>query len=197
MKRIILTTIVLLLCASNIVLAQEAELHGVLDVTYQSKYIWRGFDIYNDKSAIQPSVDLDLYGTGFGLNVMGHRANSGKQELGERWDYTLYYGSSLYQNETYQTNYRLAYVYYNYPDRSASSNDTMDLQEIHGVFSWPQLLGIEGLVPTYCIVKDWPSSSGSLIGSKSGTTGTASGFAHIFMLDYRLPVPGFLPDAPE
>jgi len=197
MKRIILATIVLLMCASSIVLAQEAELHGVLDLTYQSKYIWRGFDIFGDRSAIQPSVDLDLYGTGFGLNVMGHMANSGGHGTDDRWDYTLYYGNSLYPNETYQTNYRLDYVYYNYPDKSASSHDTTDLQEINSILSWPRLLGVEGLVPTYVLVKLWPSQSSTAVGADSSSTGTASGFAHIFMLDYALPVTGFLPDVPE
>ena len=56
--------------------AQEGELHGSIGVTYQSKYIWRGFDIYDDKSAIEPFVDLDLYGTGWGISATGHRANA-------------------------------------------------------------------------------------------------------------------------
>jgi len=177
-------------------LAQQGELHGVVDLTYQSKYVWRGFDIYNDKSAIQPSVDLDLYGTGFGLNVTGHMANSGGHGTDDRWDYSMYYGDSLYPDETYQTNYRLAYVYYNYPEWSMSSHDTIDLQEIHTVLSWPNIFP-GGIVPGYVLVKMWPSQSSTAVGAASSTSGTASGFAHIFTFDYPLAVTGFLPDVPE
>ena len=40
----------------------EEDIHGSVGITYQSKYIWRGFDVFNDKSAIQPEIDLDLFG---------------------------------------------------------------------------------------------------------------------------------------
>ena len=76
--------------------AQQPELHGSFNVTYLSKYIWRGFDIYNDKSGVEASVDLDLFGTGFGLNVIAHRANSSGFENTERWDYNLYYYNQLF-----------------------------------------------------------------------------------------------------
>jgi len=182
---------------SGFLAAQTEELHGTVDLTYQSKYIWRGFDIFGDKSAIQPSVDIDLYGTGFGLNVMGHMANSGEHGTDDRWDYSLYYCSSLYPEQTYQTDYRVAYVYYNYPERSMSGHDTIDLQELNTAFSWPKILGVEGLVPTYVLVKLWPAQSSTAVGADSSSTGTASGFAHIFMLDYPVSVAGFLPDVPE
>jgi hypothetical protein len=203
MKKVILLIAVILLSAAGLVHAQEGELTGTVDVTYLSKYIWRGFDIYDDKSAIQPSIDLDLYGTGFGICVMGHRANSGEYENGERWDYTLYYGNSLYEGEDYETLYRLAYVYYNYPDMSSHATDSTVLQELQMVLSWPKICPA-GIVPSYVLVKLWPSNSGSAVGSKAvlpGTTtpstGTASGFAHIFMLDYGMSIEGLLPEIPE
>jgi len=191
MKQIVLLAAIVLMAATVPVQAQ-GELHGAVELTYQSKYVWRGFDIYDDKSAIQPSVNLDLYGTGFGISAMGHRANSDEFENGERWDYTLFYKNALFGDESYATQYMVGWVYYNYPDHSRK---IADLQEIHTVFSWPKILPVEGLVPTYVLVKLWPSNSGSLVGSRAG--GTASGFAHIFMLDYSLPVEGFLPDVPE
>jgi len=193
MKQKVLLAAIVLLAATALVQAQD-ELHGSVEVTYLSKYIWRGIDIYGDKSAIQPSVNLDLYGTGFGISAMGHRANSSEYEDGERWDYTLFYKNAFFGGESYATQYMLGWVYYNFPDMK---NDTADLQEIHAVLSWPEILPVEGLVPTYVLVKLWPSYSDSLCGSGSGTVGTASGFAHIFMLDYALPIEGFLPDVPE
>ena len=95
----------------------------------------------------------------------------------------------------------LGWRYFYFPDApldgmAPGTSGDIDLQEIHAVMSWPQILPVEGLVPTYVLVKLWPAESGSFVGS-GGPAGTASGFAHIFMLDYSLPVEGFLPDVPE
>jgi len=197
MKQIVLFVAIILMAAAVPVRAQ-GELHGAVDVTFQTKYIWRGIDVYDDTSAIQPSVNLDLYGTGFGVSVMGHRANSSGFEDQERWDYTVYYKNALFGDESYATQYMLGWVYYNFPDAplEVAPGMSIDVQEIHAVLSWPQILPVEGLVPTYVLVKLWPSESGSLVGS-GGPPGTASGFAHIFMLDYGLPIEGLLPDVPE
>ena len=200
MKQIVLLAAIIVMAATVPVQAQ-GELHGVIDVTYQSKYLWRGIDIYDDKSAIQPSVILDLYGTGFGISVEGHRANSSEFETTERWDYTLFYKNALFADESYATQYMIGWRYFHFPDApldgmSPGASGDIDLQEIHAVMSWPQILPVEGLVPTYVLVKLWPAESGSFVGS-GGPAGTASGFAHIFMLDYALPVEGFLPDVPE
>ena len=192
-KQGILLAAVFLFCAMGFAQAQDSELHGSVDLTYQSKYIWRGFDIYGDKSAVQPSLDLDLFGTGFGVNVMGHRANSSGYETAERWDYTLYYQNMMFPDQAHALMYRLGWVYYNYPDMSPSD---ADLQEIHTILSLPKAIP-GGIVPSYALVKLWPNSSRSMVGSKSELGGTASGFAHIFMLDYPLTVGGILPDTPE
>jgi hypothetical protein len=199
MERKILVTAVVLMAIGGIVQAQDSELHGSVDFTFQSKYIWRGFDVYGDKSAMQPSIDLDLFGTGLGANIMGHRANSSGHEISERWDYTLYYQNGLFQEETYAMMYRLGWVYYNYPQHNP--NDA-DLQEMHAVLSFPKMCPT-GIVPTYVLVKLWPNSSGSYVSKKADlstllpSSGTASGWAHIFMLDYPLTVGGILPDTPE
>ena len=192
MGRKILVTVVFLLAIVGIAQAQDSELHGSFDLTYQSKYIWRGFDIYGDKSAVQPSLDLDLFGTGLGVNIMGHRANSSGYEAAERWDYTLYYQNGLFQDEAYALMYRLGWVYYNFPQHNP---EDIDLQEMHAILSLPKMCPT-GIVPSYCLVKLWPNSSGSLVGAPR-SNGTASGWAHIFMLDYPLTIGGVLPDTPE
>lgn len=193
MKKGILAVAVVLFAAAGVVQAQDGDLHGAIGVDYGSKYIWRGFDVYDDHSAIHPFIDLDLFGTGFGFTALGHRANSSGFENFERWDYILYYQNSMFDGERYATNYRLGYMYYNYPDLSSHATGSFDLQELHAIFSWPNLLPIEGLVPTYVLVKLWPSNSGTVPGNAfipglTSPNGTASGFAHIFMLDYGISV---------
>jgi len=185
MKKRILLAVVVLLAAAASANAEEGKLSGTIDVTYVSSYIWRGFDVYGPggHSAIQPSINVDLYGTGFGTKVWMSRANSSGYEDGERWDYTLYYYNKLFDDEAYATNYTVSWVYYSYPD---SSKHTYDLQEANLILSWPKIFP-GGLVPGYILIHLWPSSSNSNVSQ-------AVGWAHIFTLDYPWAVPGFMPD---
>jgi hypothetical protein len=189
----ILLAAVILVGTAGLAQAFDGVPHGVVDVTYQTRYLWRGFRVYEDKSAIQAGVDVDLYGTGFGIGATAHRANSSGFENAERWDYTLYYQNALFNGERYATNYRVGWLYYNYPDEP---DHNYDLEELQAVLSWPNIFPA-GVVPSYAIVKLWPYSSGSMVGSGSPMGGTASGWLHIFMLDYGLPLVGVLPDVPE
>jgi hypothetical protein len=172
------------------------SLDGTVGVTYDTMYVWRGFRVFDNKSATHFLADLSLGNTGFGISVFGHRANSGgKDPAGvrfeklERWDYTLYYQNALFGGQNYVTNFRVGYVYYNYPHQNRA--ESTDLQEIHTVLSWPKILGIDGLCPSYVLVKLWPSYSDSPLPDAS------SGFAHILMLDYGFTVPGIIPQIPE
>ncbi len=190
MKKVALPIIVILLAATGLAQEQKGGLHGVVDVTYLSKNVWRGLDVYNDKSGIQPSVTFDLWGTGLGFQVHSSRANSSGYEGAEWLRYYLFYDNVLCADQPCQTNYRLGYFYYNFPDNfnalPDSSSDLLDAQEMHLVLAWPRLLPVKGLVPAYVLVKLWPAHSDSFVGSRSPLGGTASGFAHIFMLDYGL-----------
>jgi hypothetical protein len=187
-KKGILLIAVILLSTAGLIEAQGGELHGVVDVTYLSKYIWRGVDIYGDKSAIQPSIDLDLYQTGFGMNVMAHRANSDMYENAERWDFTSYYHNTLFEDETYATNYTVGLVYYNFPD---NSKETRDWQEVFASLSWPKICPF-GVVPSYAIVHLWPSETTS-----SSIHRASAGAVHVVGLSYDLTAPGFLEGIPE
>jgi hypothetical protein len=200
MKQKVLFAAIVLLVTTALVQAQ-GELHGSLDVTYQSKYLWRGIDVYGDKSAIQPTIMLDLYGTGFGFMMEGHRANSSGFETTERWDPTLFYKNAAFMDESYAMQYMVWWRYFYFPDApldglAAGASGDIDLQEAAAIMSFPKILEVEGLVPSYVLVKLWPAESGTFVGS-GGPAGTASGFAHIFMLDYGMPIEDLLPDMPE
>ncbi len=68
-KEGVLLVAVLLLGAAGLVQAQDEALGVTADATWVSKYIWRGFDLLDDKGAFQPSVDVDLFGSGWSVNV--------------------------------------------------------------------------------------------------------------------------------
>jgi len=192
-KKQMLLIVVLLLGTTGIALAQDAQIHGAVGLTYQSSYIWRGFDFFAENhSAIEPFIDLKCPNSGFGLTVVGHRAINPDFGNGERWDYNPYYVGSMFADEAYAVNYRIGYVYYNYPDYP---DQWYDLQELHTILSFPKLLNVKGLVPSYVLVKLWPSNHDSLAGARGADS--ASGFAHIFMLDYPLAIKGFMPETPE
>lgn len=192
-KNGILLVAVILLSTVGLVQAQEGELHGTFDITYLNNYIWRGFDIYeDDHSAIQPSIDLDLYGTGFGVNILMSRANGSGYENAEELDVTLHYSNSLFESETYATDYKVGWVYYTFPDEPRSGSTTgqaADMQELFAALSLPEICPA-GIVPSYTIVCMWPSEGGSSV-SENG------GWAHIFGLGYDLTVAGLVPDIPE
>ena len=202
MKKAMLLSTVILLAFMSSGYAQDAEMQGTFKLEYSGKYIWRGFNVFGAKSAIHPTLDLFFPNSSIGFSVEGHRANSSEYEIAERWDYSLYYLGKMFAGETYEMNYRLAYVYYNFPQQSSHTRGdnpiddpigftldcgTFDLQEGHAVMSFPKILGVENLVPTYVLVKLMPVNSGTVVGAKSPSGGTSSGFAHIFMLDYAVP----------
>ena len=117
MKKTTIALVVLASCA--LVQAQGLNvggnsITGSVGVELQSLYMWRGFDVYADKSAVQISGDFSLVGTGFGMSVLGHQANSGGSATGvpsmvnsERWDYTPYYQGVLFNESQMMTQYRL------------------------------------------------------------------------------------------
>ncbi len=189
-KKAILLTVVILLSVGALAQAQERKLSGTVDVTYLSKYIWRGFDLYDDDhSAIQPSIDIDFYDTGFGMSVLMSRANQSGFENAEWWIYTLYYKNTAFEDETYATDYKVGWGYYNFPD---SSHKVGDLQEFFASLSWPKLCPF-GVVPSYTAIYMWPAKSDSLINQVVDV----SGWIHIFGLGYDLTVPELIPEIPE
>lgn len=187
-KEFLLATVVLLGFVCPLLLAAEGELHGFTGITYDTKYVWRGITVYGDKSAIHPFIDLDLMGTGFHFEIVAHRANSSGYENAERWDYSPYYLGAFAIDQRWETRYKVGWRYFNYPDNSSHTRASVDLQEVYAGFVFPRLFGVQGLVPGYVIVKGWPSNSGTVCGAANPRGGTYSGFAHVFMLDYALPV---------
>ena len=184
----VLLTAVTLLSLAGLAQAEEKELGITFDTTYVSKYIWHGFNFYgHDNSAVQPSLDVDLWGTGFGMVLWNSLATrSGSRDL-EEFDYILYYGNSTFEDTAYTMDYTVSWLYYDFFD--APTRDS-DLQELAAQFSWPNLLPA-GIVPSYYVGKLWPARSGSVALKDIG------GWVHVLGLGHDCTVPGILPGGDE
>lgn len=184
---IVLVTAMVLFSAG---FAYAGEVTTTIDASWTSKYIWRGFDKYNDRAAFQPSANFD-FNNGWSFNVWASYAGaSGSTHVddagepigddvstvnGTEWDYTITYANSWWDGESYATNYAASWVFYDYPDMA--SNDA-DFQEFNFAFAWPDLCPY-GVVPSYIYAHMWPSEGG-------GAVRGAGGPIHIFSLNYGL-----------
>ncbi|MFA6186189.1 MAG: TorF family putative porin [Phycisphaerae bacterium] len=143
-----------LICAGTFAFAQtdplpkESPKLGItLDATWVSKYIWHGQDLYDDHAAFQPSIDLDLFGTGFSVNVWESSACSDGFVDSEELDYSVAYENSFFKDSAFKTDYEIRWLYYDY---FRISSDKADAQEFDFSFSWPEILPF-GLTPTYML----------------------------------------------
>lgn len=198
-KQGILLAVVILFGVAGFASAQDGELGGSFDLTYQGKYLWRGVDWFADKSGIQSTLDLDMGDTGLGIQVMGHRANASGFEDWERWDYNLHYSNQLCSGEPCAMDWTVGWVYYNFPDAPTSGAPRTakvpgagaDWQELFATASWPEICPF-GTLPSYTIVHMWPSESETASAARD-----IEGWAHIFAIGYDWTVEGILPDTPE
>lgn len=170
---------ILALCMqmTNIAVGAAGPLGVDLDATYVSKYMWRGYDLFNDRGAFQPSINADLFGTGFSANVWASiPAGSGSEDLTEL-DYTLSYAFSLFADEAYALDICANYIYFDY----IKLNHMADCHEIGVGASMPNLIRVAdiALVPSYYMGHIWPNSSG---------VDDVAGAFHVLGLGFDLPV---------
>ena len=123
--------------------AQPVKVTGV-SVDYTSKYMWRGFSLFGSQSAVQPNLDIALFGdSGFGLNIWGSIPNgsttlsdgSGVQSWTEM-DYTLSWGTSFFSDSPMQIDFGTNFIYFDYPKEGS----TWDVWEIGASADLPNLL---------------------------------------------------------
>ena len=147
-------TVVILLLTADFALpqgmpngkAEEGELGVTVDLTYSSKWLTKGAYGYGGHGALFKTIDLDLYGTGLGLKVTHRNATSSGYVDKQRFDYRPYYKSTLFEGETYATNYNISVGYEHYTGLARDVANTT--YEWIFVFSWPNIIP-EGIVPKY------------------------------------------------
>ncbi len=163
---------------SGFAAAGDSKQLGIdLDMTYVSKYMWRGYDLYHDRGAFQPSINADLFGTGLSANIWSSiPAGSGNEDLTEL-DYTLTYAFRVFDDQVYAFDVFTNFIYFDY----IKLNHMADCHEFGIGAAMPNLIraGDIALVPSYYMGKIWPNSS--------GVDNVAGGF-HVLGLSLDLPI---------
>jgi hypothetical protein len=139
----------------------EKDYTFTFDATFMSKYIWRGFDLFDDHAAWQPSLDFQME-NGLGAKVWASYAGGSGNVDATEYDYTLYYGNSVME-DCYKTNYKVGWRYYDFIDRGSKPSVTHDHsgddQELFLEFDMPQLIG-NGFTPHGAIYHMWQARHG-------------------------------------
>jgi peptidoglycan hydrolase CwlO-like protein len=166
---------------------EQGDLEVTFDSTWVSKYIWHGFDLLDDKAAWQPSINVDLWDTGFSFNVWASYAGSSGTDRvstvnATEWNYTVSYGNTMFEDKRYQADWSVSWIYYDYPDMPS---EDADAQEFNMSMEFPNLCPI-GTVPHYTFGRIWPSKG-------DGAVADIGGWFHEFGISYDWAVEGFLP----
>ena len=168
-------------------MAEGKELDITFDATYLSRFIDKGFDCYGDNhSGIQSSIDIDLYDTGFGVNVRWFRANSSGFENDEKLDYRLYYYNSFFEGEAHAMDYKISWIYHNFTD---GPRKTANSQEVEAEFEWPEICPW-GITPRYIVSSEWPAGS-------NYDNRNEGGWVHVFGIGYDLCISSLLGNGAE
>lgn len=150
------------------------HLEAELNISFVSKYLWRGYDVLDDHGAVQPWFTLDLFQTGFSLSVWGSFALSKGYEDLDELDYTLAWEESFCQDKV---ELLVNYLYYDYPNTDSELSDS---QEVGLGLSFPGVasLGPGSFTPSWYCGYVFPYDS----------DGPQEGWFNIFGLGYDVPV---------
>ncbi len=179
MRKMVLLIIALLLTTATLVEAQENKLGITLDLTYVSKWMSKGVEAYGQQGGLFKTIDLDFYGTGFGVKVTHRNSTSSGNVDNQRFDYRPYYRSRLFEDKPYVTKYNISLGYEHYPGLARNVSNTTF--EWIFAFSWPEIF-TNGIVPTYIAHYEYPAGS-------HYNFAFITGWVHRFILGYDIPVP--------
>ena len=178
-KKMILVLFVAALVLAQSVQAEEGKLGVSFDLTYTSKWLSKGAEGYGQKGGLFKTIDIDLYGTGFGVKVTHRNATSSGYVDKQRFDYRPYYKSRLFEDTPWATNYNISVGYEHYPGLARHKANTTF--EWVFAFSWPNILPA-GFIPSYITHYEYPAESGEAYNH-------ITGWVHRFGLSYDLSVP--------
>jgi len=151
-----------------------------LDFTYVSKWLSKGVEAYGSQGGLFKTLDIDIYGTGFGIKTTHRNATGSGFVDSQRFDFRPYYKNTAFEGETYATIYNISVGYEYYPGLARNRSNTT-FEWIFS-FSWPNILPGK-LVPGYKAHYEY--GAGRSYKNQSGAN-IPSGWVHRFLLGYDL-----------
>ena len=159
-------------------LEAEKQLGVTFDLTYMSKWLSKGAEAYGSRGGLFETVDVDFYGSGFGVKVTHRSATASGYVNSSRFDYRPYYKNKLFTDSKYVMNYDISVGYEHYYKISpANANTTW---EWIFAFSWPKLIGY-GFTPKYIAHYEYPAKSNRNFRNRAG-------WAHRFIMGYDMKI---------
>lgn len=179
-KAVLLSTAIMLFAATfTLAEAQEDKKLGVtFDLTYMSKWMSKGSEGYGQQGALFKTIDVDWFGTGFGVKVTHRNATASGYVDKQRFDYRPYYKNQMFKGTRWATNYNISAGYEHYPGLARNVSNTT--WEWIYAFSWPNILK-GGLVPSYIAHYEYPAG-------RNYDHHDVAGWVHRFGLGYDLEV---------
>ena len=191
MKRMAVMLVLCGLAASAIAQDWTEGWTTTLDLSYTCKYMWRGFNVYDDAGAYQPSIDFQ-HESGFGLNLwMSYPDRDGSTDMldsrvdAAELDYTVYYNAKAWEGNCWETDYTFGWRYYDFYKHSSHNADT---QEVFLEGEMPQLTGTS-VIPHFGIYQYWPAHG-------DGDNRDVDGTFYLMGFSYLLPTEEQLPELP-
>ncbi len=158
--------------------AEQEKLNVTFDLSYWSKWLSKGIEAYGSQGGLFKTIDIDFYGTGFGLRVTHRNATGSGYVDQQRIDYRPYLKGLLFDGTRHLMKYDLSVEYESYTGLSRHKANTT--YEWINSFSWPNLLPY-GLVPGYIFHYEYPAFHGDANRKNVG-------WVHRFLLGYDMKV---------
>ncbi len=131
-----------------------AEVSTSGNITYVTKYIWRGFDLApSGEPAIQGGISIDT-GKGIALDIWGSYAQDSDSQLDEL-DYTLSWSGQVTESLEMSAGYTL----YTFPSVVSAAEAQTESREAFIGFAFPEAF----MSPSLTFYNDWEDGDGTYI----------------------------------
>src|SRR3972149_2393151 len=159
MKKVLmfLATVVLFCSSAGFGAEAEKKIGVTFQLDYLSQWLSKGVPAYGKQGAVFETIDLDLWGSGFGVQVTHRSATSSGYVDKQRIDYRPYYKGKVFEGERHQIDYDISAGYEHYYGLSKEKANTT-WEWIYS-FAFPNLLP-KGFTPKYIAHYESPAMSG-------------------------------------
>lgn len=158
MKYLIIGLFIQLLFSASVKASEESDLSIKLELTYATKYVSRGYELWDGDPAIQPNIllhdtGLHLYGGWWASLAAKDSCIDAYGDLCANWNeynyYAGYYGTWLKESRL-QTEYDINYTYIDYYKQENYNSHEVGLYLAH-----PRLIN-DALTPFWAAFYAWP-----------------------------------------